>query len=103
MKTSPPEAVDAVLRDNLHGLELDPRCVEIAAFALALTAWTYPNAGGYRKLPELHIACTGLSVGKQSRMETAWLGQTQSHYCALTGCTTPLSKPHYWAALSTPK
>ena len=23
------EAVDAVLRDNLHGLELDPRCVEI--------------------------------------------------------------------------
>src|SRR5690625_3950911 len=25
-------AVDAVLRDNLHGLELDPRCVELAAF-----------------------------------------------------------------------
>ncbi|MCK7579542.1 MAG: BREX-1 system adenine-specific DNA-methyltransferase PglX [Chromatiales bacterium] len=27
------EAVDAVLRDNLHGLELDARCVEIAVFA----------------------------------------------------------------------
>ncbi|WP_254045173.1 DUF559 domain-containing protein, partial [Thiohalocapsa sp. ML1] len=37
------EAVDAVLRDNLHGLELDRRCVEIAAFALALAAWRYPK------------------------------------------------------------
>lgn len=55
-------AVDAVLRDNLHGLELDPRCVEIAAFALALTAWSYPEAGGYRRLPEIQVACSGLSV-----------------------------------------
>ena len=42
------DAVDAVLRENLHGLELDQRCVELAAFALALTAWRYPDAGGYR-------------------------------------------------------
>ncbi|MGZ0080040.1 Eco57I restriction-modification methylase domain-containing protein [Methylomonas sp. YC3] len=56
------EAVDRVLSENLHGLELDQRCVELAAFALALTAWRYPDAGGYRPLPELHIACTGLSV-----------------------------------------
>jgi hypothetical protein len=56
------EAVDAVLHDNLHGLELDQRCVELAAFALALTAWRYPGAGGYRPLPELHVACSGLSV-----------------------------------------
>ena len=56
------EAVDAVLSDNIHGLELDQRCVELAAFALALTAWSYPDAGGYRLLPELHIACSGLSV-----------------------------------------
>lgn len=56
-------AVDAVLRENLHGLELDQRCVELAAFALALTAWRYPNAGGYRRLPELNVACSGLSVG----------------------------------------
>jgi N-6 DNA Methylase len=56
------EAMDAVLRDNLHGLELDQRCVELAAFALALTAWRYPGAGGYRLLPELHLACSGLSV-----------------------------------------
>ena len=56
------EAVDLVLSENLHGLELDQRCVELAAFALALTAWRYPDAGGYRPLPELHIACSGLSV-----------------------------------------
>ena len=54
------DAVDAVLRENLHGLELDPRCVEVAAFALALAAWTYPGAEGYRVLPELNLACSGL-------------------------------------------
>lgn len=56
------EAVDAVLRENIHGLELDQRCVELAAFTLALTAWKYPSAGGYRVLPELNVACSGLSV-----------------------------------------
>ncbi|EOW2681503.1 N-6 DNA methylase, partial [Enterobacter hormaechei] len=55
-------AVDKVLADNLYGLELDSRCVEIAAFALALEAWRYPNAGGYRTLPALNIACSGLDV-----------------------------------------
>ena len=55
------DAVDAVLRENLHGLEVDPRCVELAAFALALAAWTYPGAGGYRPLPEMHLACSGLA------------------------------------------
>ena len=57
------EAADAVLRDNLHGLEIDARCVEIAAFALALAAWRYPDAGGCRALPALNLACSGLSVG----------------------------------------
>ncbi|WP_279152223.1 Eco57I restriction-modification methylase domain-containing protein [Photobacterium iliopiscarium] len=56
------QAVDAVLRDNIHGLELDQRCVELAAFALALEAWRYPNAGGYRVLPELQLACSGMSI-----------------------------------------
>lgn len=57
------QAIDAVLHNNIFGLELDQRCVELAAFALALNAWTYPNAGGYRPLPNLNIACSGLSVG----------------------------------------
>lgn len=56
------DAVNAVLSENIHGLELDQRCVELAAFALALEAWRYPGAGGYRSLPELHLACSGLSV-----------------------------------------
>ena len=61
------EAVDAVLSENLHGLEIDERCCQIAAFALAFAAWTYPDAGGYRHLPDLHIACTG--IGPQSSKE----------------------------------
>jgi hypothetical protein len=53
------EAGDAVLRDNLFGLELDPRCTQIAAFALALQAW---KTGGYRELPIPNIACSGISA-----------------------------------------
>jgi len=56
------EAIDSIIRENLHGLEIDQRCVELAAFALAMTAWTYPNGGGYRDLPELAIACSGLAI-----------------------------------------
>ena len=55
------EAAAAVLRKNLYGLELDPRCVQLAAFSLALAAWTYPGAGGFRLLPELNLACSGLA------------------------------------------
>ena len=53
-------AIDAVLRDNLFGLEIDPRCTQIAAFNLALAAW---RQIGYRQLPSLHLACSGLSLG----------------------------------------
>jgi len=60
------DACDAVLRENLFGLELDPRCTQIAAFALALAAWTYPGPDGeplgYRPLPTLNIACSGQGV-----------------------------------------
>ena len=55
------EAIDATLRNNLHGLELDARCVELAAFSLALVAWTWPGVEGYRPLPELNVACSGLA------------------------------------------
>ena len=59
------EATDAVLRENLHGLELDRRCVAIAAFALGLEAWRFPNAGGYRPLPKLNIAWCGQPVHEE--------------------------------------
>ena len=57
------QAVDAVLRENIHGLELDQRCVAIAAFALALEAWRYSDAGGFRILPKLNLAWCGQPVG----------------------------------------
>ena len=60
-RLAPVVAIDAVLRDNLFGLEIDPRCTQIAAFNLALTAWTWPDAGGYRRLPDLNLACSGLA------------------------------------------
>ena len=56
----PVEAQDAVLRDNLFGLELDPRCVQIAMFAVALQAWK--AGGGWRQLPIPNIACSGIPV-----------------------------------------
>jgi hypothetical protein len=65
------EAVDAVLEENLHGLEIDMRCVELAAFALAFAAWRYPEAGGYRRLPELNLACSGLSISSRKEEWTS--------------------------------
>ena len=56
------EAVDAVLRENIHGMELDQRCVAIAAFALALEAWRFPDAGGFRTLPKFNLAWCGQPV-----------------------------------------
>ena len=54
-------AVDAVIQDNLFGLELDPRCTQIAAFNVAVAAWKLTDP---RPLPAMkNIACTGLSVG----------------------------------------
>lgn len=48
------------LRENLFGLELDPRCSQIAAFNLALTAWKL--AGSHFDSPPLNVACSGLGI-----------------------------------------
>lgn len=56
--TSVQESVDAVLRENLFGLEIDPRCTQIAAFNLALAAW---KLAGHRPLPQMQLACSGLA------------------------------------------
>jgi hypothetical protein len=56
------EVIESVIRDNLYGLDIDQRVTEIAAFALALNAWRYPGSSGYRRLPQMNIACSGLSV-----------------------------------------
>ncbi len=59
------EAADAVIRDNLFGLEIDERCVQIATFALAFAAW---KVGGYRDIPLPNVACTGIAV--QGQLDT---------------------------------
>jgi hypothetical protein len=53
------EATDRVIAENLHGLELDARCTQIAAFNLALTSWKF--CGHYKDLPEMNLACSGIS------------------------------------------
>jgi hypothetical protein len=53
------EATDHVIAENLHGLELDARCTQIAAFNLALTAWKF--CGHYKELPEMNLACSGIA------------------------------------------
>jgi hypothetical protein len=73
-RLSAKEAVDAVLRENIHGLEIDQRCVELAAFALAFSAWKYPCAGGFRILPEINVACSGLSINAKKEEWLALAG-----------------------------
>ena len=53
------EAIRLVFANSLFGLEIDPRCTQIAAFNLALAAWRL--AGKPIDLPPLNVACTGLA------------------------------------------
>ena len=54
-------AIAGIVRDNLHGLEIDPRCIQIAGFAVAMEAWKagFPT-DDYLPLPNL--ACVGLPI-----------------------------------------
>ncbi len=63
------DAIRAVLKDNLHGLEIDPRCAQIAAFAVAFAAWKL--AGRFFELPSPRIACSGLSP---NATKAEWIG-----------------------------
>jgi hypothetical protein len=60
-------AVASVIEGNLFGLEIDPRCTQIAAFNLALAAW---RRVGHCKLPAMNLACSGLAPNAR---ETDWL------------------------------
>ncbi|MDR1314562.1 MAG: hypothetical protein LBQ12_12950 [Deltaproteobacteria bacterium] len=82
-----PEAVDAVLRENVHGLDVDRRCVDLAKFALTFAAWTFPGGGGCRELPELNVACSGLPVNS---LEEEWRGLAEEN----AGLETALKEMH---------
>jgi len=77
------EATDLVLSQNIHGLEIDKRCVELAAFNLALAAWKNPEAGGYRTLPELNLACSGLAISAKKEDWVALATKGTNLYFAL--------------------
>ncbi len=53
-------AQEGVLQENLFGLEIDSRCVQIAMFSIALNAWL--TGGGWRRIPVPNIACSGIPV-----------------------------------------
>ena len=55
------DAIRGAVAENLHGLELDPRCTQIAAFNLAMAAWRLAREPV--ALPAMHIACSGLALG----------------------------------------
>ena len=78
-KLSAQAAVIAVLKDNIHGLELDERCTQIAAFNVALTAW---KLGGYQALPSLHLACCGLAP---SATKAEWMALAGDNFRARNG------------------
>ncbi len=75
-KLSEAAAVEAVIRENLFGLEIDPRCTQIAAFNLALAAW---RRIGYRLLPIMHLACSGSGITAR-REEWTELTPGKSHH-----------------------
>ncbi|UUX92487.1 BREX-1 system adenine-specific DNA-methyltransferase PglX [Methanoplanus endosymbiosus] len=55
-------AISAIISKNLHGLELDPRCIQIATFALALEAWKEGFSPTDSYLPVPNLACTGIPI-----------------------------------------
>ncbi len=82
-------AVTAVIRDNLFGLEIDPRCTQIAAFNLALAAW---RRVGHRPLPAMNLACSGLAPNAR---EADWLAIAGDNQKLPASRRTP-AKPTGW-------
>jgi len=56
------DAIRGILEDNLHGLEIDPRCIQIATFSLALEAWKAGFSPTESYLPVPNLACTGIPI-----------------------------------------
>ena len=61
-------AVRHVLDENLHGLEIDARCAQIAVFNVAFTAWRL--IGRPIGLGRIKVACCGLAP---NATETEWM------------------------------
>ncbi|KAF0128491.1 MAG: hypothetical protein FD155_3233 [Bacteroidetes bacterium] len=81
------QATVRVIAENLHGLEIDPRCTQIAAFNLALTAWKF--CGHFNELPEMNLACSG--IAPKGKMED-WVKLVQNE-------KDPLQRERYEAGI----
>ena len=90
------EAIRRVLRDNLFGLEIDPRCTQIAAFNLALAAWRL--AGEPIDLPPLNVACAGLAPNA-SEAEWRELAERAEGATGLPGTATSSGRTNRWRAV----
>ncbi|RQD82112.1 MAG: SAM-dependent DNA methyltransferase, partial [Methanocalculus sp. MSAO_Arc1] len=55
-------AIRGIIGKNLHGLELDPRCIQIATFSIALEAWKAGFSPTASYLPVPNLACTGIPI-----------------------------------------
>lgn len=101
------DAVDLVLRDNLHGLELDARCVEIAVFALALAAWRFPDESGeplgFREIPNPQVACSGLDAAGTVDEWRALAGDDSSLAWVLEQLATMLAQAPTLGSLLNPR
>jgi hypothetical protein len=75
-------AAAAVIRENLFGLEIDLRCTQIAAFNLALATW---RRVGYRPLPAMNLACSGVAPNS-----------TKNVWLKLAGDMEPLQRGMSW-------
>ncbi|MFO0831553.1 MAG: N-6 DNA methylase [Phycisphaerales bacterium] len=73
------DAVDAVIRDNLFGLEIDQRCTHITAFNLALAAWKKTGYRPNQPLPPLNIACTGIAAAGTREQWMQMIAQQGTH------------------------
>lgn len=93
------QAVDAVLRENLHGVEIDPRCTQIGAFSLALAAW---RLSGYRTLPPLNIACAGIGIHGKPEQWVAVAGANDRAREAMTELHTTFSNAPILGSLIDP-
>ena len=77
--------------------------MEIAVFALALAVWTYPGSEGYRSLPQMNVACCGLSVGSAKRNGLPSPMAMQPPARRLPGCMTSIGTPRFWVPCLIPK
>lgn len=67
-------AVSSVIRENLFGLEIDPRCTQIGVFNLALAAW---RRVGHCPLPAINLACSGIAPNSREEDWVALAGEDE--------------------------